>query len=80
MQSVIQGKKILPLLPRISIVTLSHKGLSPINSSFLCRSVLESSTQIQDRYPRLSLADLFKKFLQINASQVEDSSSNYNSR
>ena len=33
----------------------------PINSSFLCRRVLESSTQIQDRLPRLSLEDLFKK-------------------
>ena len=32
----------------------------PINSSFLCRRVSESSTQIQDRYPRLQLADLFK--------------------
>ena len=38
----------------------------PINSSFLFRRVLESTTQIQDHFLRLQLADLFQKPLQIN--------------
>ena len=44
-------KKILPLLSRISIV--AHE------------KIVSCHTQIQDRFPRLSLADIFKKHLQI---------------
>ena len=56
-----------------------EKIVIPMNSSFLRRRVPESSTQIQDRLPRLSLANLFKKPLQINVS-IEDSFNKYNSR
>ena len=58
--------KNLILLPRTSIVALEKWfRFTPTNSSFLSRRVLESSTQIQDCLPRLLLADLFRKPLQI---------------
>ena len=64
----LKKKKNLPLLSRISILALEK--IVPCHPykfySFLCRRVLESSTQIQDRLPRLSLSDLLKKPLQIN--------------
>ena len=59
-------KNILPLLSRISIVTLEK--IVPCHPYKFLLSLKESSTQIQDRFPRLLLADLFKKSLQINIS------------
>ena len=48
-------KNILPLLPRISILSL--KKVVPCHPYKYLLSLQESSTQIQDHFPRLSLAD-----------------------
>ena len=42
----------------------------PINSCCPCRIILEGSTEVQDQFPRLSLAELLKKSLQIMIALV----------
>ena len=67
--ATLHRKKILPLLFRISIVALEKIiPCHPYKFLYPCRRVLESSTQIQDCFPRLSLEDLFEKSLQVNVS------------
>ena len=62
-------KKILSMQSRILILALEKivPCHNPGISGFLCRKI-ENSSQIQDRFPRLSLADIFKKSLQVNVS------------